>query len=50
VLDRVMEFGLLGAIQFASSSLACLQPARELVADLVSDLSQTGSSYFDMSR
>jgi len=25
-------------------------PARELVADLVSDLSQIGSSYVDMSR
>ena len=35
-----MEFGLSRAIQLASSSLACLRPARELVADLVSDQSQ----------
>jgi len=51
-LHNVMEFGLLGAIQLASSSrpLAGLRPARELAADLVSDLSQTGSSYLDMSR
>jgi len=29
--------------------LASWSPARELVTDLVSDLSQTGSSYLDMS-
>jgi len=45
-----MEFGLSGAILLASSSLAGRRPARELVADLVSDLSQTGSNYLDMSR
>jgi len=45
-----MEFGLSGTIQLASSSLEGLRPARELVAHLVSDLSQTGSSYLDMSR
>jgi len=45
-----MEFGLSGAIQLVSSSLSQIA-ARELVADLVSDLSsQTGSSYLDMSR
>jgi len=49
-LDSVMEFGLSGAIQLASRSLAGLRPARELVADMVSDLLQTGSSYLDMSR
>jgi len=49
-LDSVMEFGLSRAIQFASSSLAGLRPARKLVADLVSNLSQTGSSHLDMSR
>jgi len=43
-----MELGLSGAIQLASRSLAGLRPARELVADLVSDLSETGSSYLDM--
>ena len=37
------------AIQL-SSSLAGRRPARELVAELVSHLSQTGSSYIDMSR
>jgi len=45
-----MEFGLSGAIHLASSSLAGRRPARELDADLVSDLSQTGSSYLDMTR
>ena len=49
-LDSVMEFGLSGAIQLARSSLAGRRPARELVADLVSDLSQTGLSYLDVSR
>ena len=44
-----MEFGLSRAIVLASRSLAGLRPARELVTDLVSDLSQTGSSYLDMS-
>jgi len=29
------------------SLLAAREPARELIADLVSDLSQTGSSYLD---
>jgi len=38
------------AIQLASTSLADRRPARELDADLVSDLSQTGSRYLDMSR
>jgi len=33
-----------------SSSLLDLRPAGELVADLFSDLSQTCSSYLDMSR
>jgi len=41
-LDSVMEFGLPGAIQLA---IGGLQPA-----DLVLDLSQTGSRYLDMSR
>jgi len=45
-----MEFGLSRTIQLASSSLAGLRPARELAADLVSDLSQADSSYLDMSR
>jgi len=45
-MDSVMEFGILGAIQLASRGL---QPADELVADLILDLSQTGSSYLDMS-
>jgi len=45
-----MEFGLSGDIQLASKSLAGLRPARELVADLVSDLSQTGSNYLAMLR
>jgi len=41
-----MELGLSRAVQLASSSLA----GRELVAaELVFDLSQTGSSYLDMS-
>jgi len=39
-----MEFGLSGAIQLVNSSLAGLRPARELIADLVSDL----SSYLDV--
>jgi len=38
-----MEFGLYRIIQLASSY-------SELVADQVSDLSQTGSSYLNMSR
>jgi len=41
-----MEFVLSDAIQL----LAGLRSARMLVADLVSDLSQTGSSYLDMTR
>ena len=45
-----MEFGLSRTIQLASRSLAGLRPARELVAELVSDLSQKGSSYLDMSQ
>jgi len=54
-----MEFGLSRNIQLASRSLAGLlasrspaglRPARELVADLVSDLSQTGSSYLEPDR
>jgi len=45
-----MEFRLSDAIQLTSRLLAGLRPARKLVADLVSDLSQTGSSYLDMSR
>jgi len=40
-----MEFGLSGAIQLANRLLAGRRPPRELVADLVSDLSQIGSSY-----
>jgi len=48
-VDSVTEFG---AIQLASSSLADLRPARELVVDLVSDLSirlsKTGPNYLDM--
>ena len=44
-----MEFGISRSIQLTSSSLACRRPARKLVADLVSDLSQTGSSYLDIS-
>jgi len=39
-----MAFGLSRTIQLAStSSLAGLRPARELVADLLSGLTQTGS-------
>ena len=45
-----MELGPSRTIQLASRSLAGLRPARELVADLVSDLSQKGSSYLDMSQ
>ena len=58
-----MEFGISRALQLASSSAtssgfrpvtdrfsASLRPARELVADMVSDLSQTGSSYLDRLR
>jgi len=45
-----MEFGLSGAIQLASRSIAGRRPSRELVTDLVSDLSQIDSSYLDMSR
>ena len=45
-----MEFCLSRTIQLASSSLAGRRSARELVADLVSDLSQTGSSYLETCR
>jgi len=45
-----MEFGLSRTIQLASSLLAGLRPAHELVADLVSDLLQTVSRYLNMSR
>ena len=46
-LDSVVESG---ALHFASSSPAGRRPAGELIADLVSDLSQTVSYYLDMSR
>jgi len=42
-LDSVMKFGLSCTIQLTSRS-------SELVADLVSDLSQTSSSYLYMLR
>jgi len=45
-----MEFGLSRTIYLASRSLADLRPAGELVADLISDLSQSSSSYLNMSR
>jgi len=44
-MDSVMKFDPSGAIQLASRSTS----SPELVADLVSDLSQTGSSYLGMS-
>ena len=44
-----MEFGLSRTIQLSSSSLAVLRPARELVPDLVSDLSQL-SSHVEIAR
>jgi len=37
-----MEFGLSGAIQLASSSLAGRTPARELVADLLANCLRAG--------
>jgi len=49
-LDSVMEFGLSGASQRASSSLAGRGPDRELVADQLPASFRSGSSYFDMSR
>ena len=45
-----LEFGLSCTIQLSSSELAGLRPAGKLVADLVSDLSQIGQSYLNMSR
>jgi len=45
-LDSVMEFHLSGTV----SSLACRSQVCNLVVDLVSDLSQTGSSYLEIAR
>jgi len=45
-----MEFGLSRAILLASSSLAGLLPARELLADQLPTGLRPGSSYLDMSR
>ena len=49
-LDSVMEFGLSGAIQLASTSLAGRRPAGRLVADKLRTGLRPGSSYLDMSR